>query len=129
MKAQNYQQSSKKKIRKKLEFQKKHNIVDETSPIDLTEDIIHEPPAHVYQPKITYLNTQKKFKKEREHAKLKEFIEHVTLGLHFIEACYMISFLRIYMKGIMTSSTSMEEGVMMFLMRVVKLSKIACQKN
>ncbi|CAL9242506.1 unnamed protein product, partial [Arabidopsis halleri] len=70
-------------------------------------------PERVYQPKVPYPNTSKTSKKERERAKLKELIGQLTVRLPFIEACAMIPTLRKYMKSILTTNISLEDGVMM----------------
>ncbi|XP_024009217.1 uncharacterized protein LOC112084332 [Eutrema salsugineum] len=71
------------------------------------------PLTRVYKPKPPYPRALKGPKKEKERAKLKEIIEQLNVRLPFIEACAMIPALRKYMKGILTNSLALEEGVMM----------------
>ncbi|XP_024014910.1 uncharacterized protein LOC112088842 [Eutrema salsugineum] len=85
---------------------------------DTSQEIAEEEPmppplTRVYKPKPPYPRALKGPKKEKERAKLKEIVEQLNVRLPFIEACAMIPALRKYMKGILTNSIALEEGVMM----------------
>lgn len=55
IKVQNGKKITEKKYKKEAEVSKeKERVMDETSPIDLTKDVILKFPARVYQPKISY---------------------------------------------------------------------------
>ncbi|XP_024009416.1 uncharacterized protein LOC112084499 [Eutrema salsugineum] len=93
---------------------KKRDKEKENAPQEIAEEEPIPPPlTRVYKPKAPYPRALKGPKKEKEKAKLKEIIEQLNKRLPFIEACVMIPALRKYMKGILTNSLALEEGVMM----------------
>ena len=66
----------------------------------------------MYQPKIPFANATRISKKEKEQTKLGEHIGQLTVKLPFIEACAMIPSLKRYMKRILATTLSLEDGVM-----------------
>ncbi|CAA7045585.1 unnamed protein product [Microthlaspi erraticum] len=65
------------------------------------------------KPKVPYPGSVKKPKKEKEQAKLKDLVSQLSVRLPFVDACMIIPSLRKYMKSILTSNLSLEEGVML----------------
>ncbi|CAA7037538.1 unnamed protein product [Microthlaspi erraticum] len=80
-----------------------------------TQEEVEKPPEEprVYEPKIPYRNVLSQPKKEKEQAKLKDLVSQLSVRLPFIDACQIIPSLRKYMKAILTSNVSLEEGAMM----------------
>ncbi|KAL1199606.1 hypothetical protein V5N11_019371 [Cardamine amara subsp. amara] len=85
---------------------------EDASREELVKDTPPPPPARVYQPKIPFPNATRILKKEKKQTKLGELIGQLTVKLPFIEACAMIPSLRKYMKSILATTLSLEDGVM-----------------